>query len=107
MQRQKQQRVQVYLKAVDEVLFACFSKCLWNKCCKIEEKSEMKTLLKFKVKNRYLLELGVGTSRRRDGCRPLGWERCVDRESVIQFLVVSGNKTGCGMMVERATLWRW
>lgn len=26
---------------------------------------------------------------------------------VSQFLVVSGNKTGCGVMVERTTLWGW
>lgn len=89
------------------ILFACFSKCLWNKCCQVEEKSEMTTFLKFKVKSRYLLELGVRRSKGRDGCWPLGWEQCVDKESITQCLLVSGNKTGCGVMVERTTWWRW
>lgn len=43
LQIPKQQRVQGHLKAVDVVLFTCFSKCLWNKCCKVEEDSEMNT----------------------------------------------------------------
>lgn len=92
---------------MDVILFACFSKCLWNKCCQVEEKSEMTTFLKFKVKSRYLLELGVRRSKGRDGCWPLGWEQCVDKESITQCLLVSGNKTGCGVMVERTTWWKW